>query len=53
MQLSDVLIHLNDNISHNEKENITEELRDIKGVIAPRFSNVKTTCSWFPITQIT
>ena len=38
MQLSDVLIHLNQNINISEKENIIEQLRAVEGVIAPRFN---------------
>jgi len=39
MQLTDVLIHLNQDINEAEKENIIEQLRGIEGVIAPRFNN--------------
>lgn len=38
MQLTDVLIHLDQNINESEKENIIEQLRDVEGVIAPRFN---------------
>jgi len=38
MQLSDVLIHLDQNINESEKENIIEHLRAVEGVIAPRFN---------------
>jgi len=38
MQLSDVLIHLDQNINESEKENIIEQLRAVEGVIAPRFN---------------
>lgn len=38
MQLTDVLIHLDQNINKTEKENIIEQLRAIEGVIAPRFN---------------
>ena len=38
MQLSDVLIHLDQNINDTEKENIIERLRAVDGVIAPRFN---------------
>ncbi|MDH5765734.1 MAG: hypothetical protein OEZ38_06940 [Gammaproteobacteria bacterium] len=38
MQLSDVLIHLDQAINETEKENIIEQLRAVDGVIAPRFN---------------
>ena len=38
MELSDVLIHLDQNINDTEKENIIERLRAVDGVIAPRFN---------------
>jgi len=38
MQLSDVLIHLEENINETEKDYIIEQLRNIDGVIAPRFN---------------
>jgi len=41
MQLTDVLIHINDNVSETGKENLVEELRNLEGVIAPRFSKDK------------
>ncbi|MFK5914432.1 MAG: hypothetical protein QM484_08650 [Woeseiaceae bacterium] len=41
MQLIDVLIHINDNINEGEKENLVEKLRDLEGVIAPRFNKDK------------
>jgi len=41
MQLADVLIHVNDNINEGEKDNLVEQLRDLDGVIAPRFNKDK------------
>ena len=41
MHLTDVLIHLNQNISQTEKENIVDQLRTVEGVIAPRFNKEK------------
>lgn len=41
MQLSDVLIHLDQNIHKTEKDNLIEQLRATEGVIAPRFNNDK------------
>ena len=38
MQLTDVLIHLDQNINETEKENIIEHFRNVEGVIAPRFN---------------
>jgi len=41
MQLSDVLIHINDDIDESRKEYLVNNLRDIEGVIAPRFNDDK------------
>jgi len=41
MQLTDVLIHLDQNINESEKDNMIEQLRVIEGVIAPRFNKEK------------
>ena len=41
MQITDVLIHVNNEIDENEKENLVEQLRDLDGVIAPRFNEDK------------
>jgi len=38
MQLTDVLVHVEENINETEKEHIIEQLRAIDGVIAPRFN---------------
>ena len=39
MQLTDVLIHLDQNINETEKENIIEQLRAVDGVIIFSFSD--------------
>lgn len=41
MQLTDLLIHINDNINENGKEILIKKLRDMEGVIAPRFNKNK------------
>ena len=41
MQLTEVLIHINEKTNKTEKENIVEKLRQIEGVIAPRFNEEK------------
>lgn len=41
MQLTDVLIHIDQNTNESEKENIIQQLRGVKGVIAPRFNKKK------------
>ncbi len=41
MQLTDVLIHVNNEIDENERDNLVEQLRDMDGVIAPRFNEDK------------
>jgi hypothetical protein len=38
MQLSDVLIHINDMPNKSEQDRLVEQLRRLEGVIAPRFS---------------
>jgi hypothetical protein len=38
MQLSDVLIHINEIPNESEQDRLVEQLRSLKGVIAPRFS---------------
>jgi len=41
MQLSDVLIHINETPNESEQNDLVEQLRDLEGVIAPRFSQEK------------
>jgi hypothetical protein len=41
MQLSDVLIHINETPNESEQSDLVEQLRDLEGVIAPRFSQEK------------
>jgi hypothetical protein len=41
MQLSDVLIHIDQQINDLEKERLTNQLREVEGVIAPRFNDGK------------
>ncbi len=41
MQLSDVLIHINEMPNESAKNDLVEELRKLEGVIAPRFSQEK------------
>lgn len=38
MQISDVLIHINNNINKTERLKLVEKLRGLNGVIAPRFN---------------
>ena len=38
MQLSDVLIHINETPNESEQNRLVEQLRSLEGVIAPRFS---------------
>ncbi len=42
MQLTDILIHLEQKIDITEEENLVEQLRDIEGVVAPRFNRKHT-----------
>lgn len=41
MQLSDVLIHINEMPNKSEQDKLVEQLRSLDGVIAPRFSTEK------------
>ena len=41
MELTDVLIHVSDKINDDEKGNLVKELRNLNGVIAPRFNEDK------------
>ena len=38
MQLSDVLIHIDETPNESEQNKLVEQLRSLEGVIAPRFS---------------
>lgn len=41
MKLTDVLVHVSDKINDDEKGNLVKELRNLNGVIAPRFNEHK------------
>ncbi len=41
MQLSDVLIHVNEKTNESEKDELIKQLRNLDGVIAPRFNEEK------------
>ncbi len=43
MQLTDVLIHLDQNINKTEKENIIEQLRAIEGVMLQSLTKKEST----------
>jgi hypothetical protein len=38
MQMTDVMIHVNEHLNLDQKQLIESQLRQIKGVIAPRFN---------------
>jgi len=38
MQLTDILIHVNETTNGNEKDDLVSSLRKLDGIIAPRFS---------------
>lgn len=38
MHLADLLIHVNETLDTNERASLEEELRAVKGVVAPRFN---------------
>ncbi len=41
MHISDVLIHIDQNIVDSEREDLIRQLRKVDGVIAPRFTQGK------------
>ncbi len=41
MNLPEILIHLSEKPNESEKEELVKQLRDLDGVIAPRFSQEK------------
>jgi hypothetical protein len=38
MNVSDILIHINDTLSDRQRENLEEVMRQVDGVVAPRFN---------------
>ncbi len=38
MHLVDLLIHVNETLAAHERNSLEEELRQVRGVVAPRFS---------------
>lgn len=38
MHVSDILIHINDTLSEQQREALEESMRQIEGVVAPRFN---------------
>lgn len=38
MNVSDILIHINDTLSDLQRENLEDAMRQIDGVVAPRFN---------------
>ena len=38
MQATDIMIHISDSLNTVQKENVESKLREIDGVIAPRFN---------------
>ena len=41
MQLADILIHVNESLPVAEQDSLEDRLRQVEGVIAPRFSDEK------------
>ncbi|MFP3874594.1 MAG: hypothetical protein ACLFQT_10345 [Thiohalophilus sp.] len=41
MQVADILIHVNETLPATERNSLQERLRQVEGVIAPRFSEGK------------
>ncbi len=41
MNITDIMIHIKETLSSEERSTFEDELRDIDGVIAPRFSTDK------------
>lgn len=42
MNISDTMIHINESLTIEQRSTLEEQLRDIEGVVAPRFSADKT-----------
>jgi len=38
MNISDVMIHINENLSNEARSSLEEQMREIDGVVSPRFS---------------
>ena len=38
MQATDIMIHIKDILNNNQKHDIESQLREVEGVIAPRFN---------------
>lgn len=38
MSISDILIHINEYLNEQQRHTLEEAIRDVEGVIAPRFS---------------
>jgi hypothetical protein len=38
MQATDIMIHISDNLSNEQKYDVESQLRKVEGVIAPRFN---------------
>lgn len=41
MNISDILIHINEDLSDQERKALEESMRQIDGVVAPRFNQEK------------
>ena len=52
MNIGDVLIHINESLNAQQRSTLEEAVRDIDGVIAPRFNQERSICYWLLSTQI-
>ncbi len=41
MQLADLMIHVNENLAAGERTSLEERMRELEGVVAPRFCEGK------------
>jgi hypothetical protein len=41
MSVSDILIHIDDDLGEQERKSLEESMREIAGVVAPRFNSGK------------
>ena len=41
MSVSDILIHIDDDLGEQERKSLEESMREITGVVAPRFNSGK------------
>ena len=53
MQATDIMIHVRDNLNTNQKCEIESQLREVDGVIAPRFNKEHLLLIYFNLDKTT